>query len=1028
MVGHAYGVARLLHGLAGFGVALAVLSAPAYGQNATAISSGVSPSGAFNFSIPIRVPPGTAGVQPALSLTYNSQSGSGVAGVGWNLSGASVITRCPRTIAVDGVKGGVNIDSNDRLCLDGQRLLYQAGGSGYGTGGAIYFTEIFNGSKIVQLGGTAQIMMIRPGQINRGGGGAIIYAAAPPAGDVEPVAVPPATSGGAEGSQPTIGKPTVTSNASALAVGTVNPDSATVRFRVFTKAGEVMEYVDAPYNTVSGTNGIRMWLLSKVIDVKGNYFDLSYGYDDNIGEYNLTRIRYTGNAAKGLLPYNEVRFTYEVRPDTTTAYLGGAKLSSTKRLTSISTWYTPSSGGALTRVTQYQLNYDLSPVTKRSRLRSVQEQAFDSAGNSASLNPISFNYSEDAAGASDWGTNWSSGAMDWGFSAGRAWVDMIGGGRAGFCRQVGSPGNYRLVCNQSRGSDLYGYYVSQPLPINPSYGGYYADVNGDGILDFCNVTANNGGGPVYCHLGPISGSMTTLTTPYIDIGWPDGRAFVDVNGDGRADYCRITGSNVNDGGAFLYCRMSDGGTFGAEVGSGQAIDPGFGSAHPADLQARYWADVNGDGLPDFCRGVGSWNPNYYIRCSLAPNFNPANDWTVNVDHGYGPGRQFVDINGDGKADLCRIVGSNPYYLKCAISTGTTFVDTYIGGVLNDPGYAEGRAWADVNGDGLPDFCRLTNGSAPYNVTCRVSPAYTTDVVVATVWDAGYTDTRDFADTAGDGRARFCRLVGGGNWSNDAICTGRPLASADVMTSFTSGLGLVTTVQSAPLPSLTGDRYQRASLKSYPQQNVTPPMFVVRDLVTGVPGGTVTTSYGYINPVNDALGRGFAGFESVYSWNDKTQMRSQTWSNLAWPYAGSPSTQLVMQPNNAGSVSSSSVSYQGMRLDPLAGTWVAGCVAGQVCTVGPSTSISRSWDLNRTPLPQTKTTTQIDGWGNPKSVIVETLNGTLESFNGPTPTGTSPEGTPTGYRKTTTSDYLNDPAKWWIGRLLKSTVTSEKPAE
>jgi hypothetical protein len=30
---------------------------------------------------------------------------------------------CSKTIAIDGVKGGVNYDDNDRYCLDGQRLI-----------------------------------------------------------------------------------------------------------------------------------------------------------------------------------------------------------------------------------------------------------------------------------------------------------------------------------------------------------------------------------------------------------------------------------------------------------------------------------------------------------------------------------------------------------------------------------------------------------------------------------------------------------------------------------------------------------------------------------------------------------------------------------------------------------------------------------------------------------------------------------------------------------------------------------------
>jgi hypothetical protein len=83
--------------------------------------------GAANYTIPITVPPGIAGMQPELSINYNSNTGNGQLGVGFSLGGLSIIHRCSKTIATDGTKGGVNYDSNDRYCLDGQRLIATAG-------------------------------------------------------------------------------------------------------------------------------------------------------------------------------------------------------------------------------------------------------------------------------------------------------------------------------------------------------------------------------------------------------------------------------------------------------------------------------------------------------------------------------------------------------------------------------------------------------------------------------------------------------------------------------------------------------------------------------------------------------------------------------------------------------------------------------------------------------------------------------------------------------------------------------------
>ena len=110
----------------------------------------VGQGGAATYTMPIGVPAGVAGMQPELSINYNSNGGNGLLGVGFSLGGMSAITRCPATFAQDGEKGGVYFDERDRFCLDGQRLIPISGANG--AIGTEYRTEIDGFSKIISYG------------------------------------------------------------------------------------------------------------------------------------------------------------------------------------------------------------------------------------------------------------------------------------------------------------------------------------------------------------------------------------------------------------------------------------------------------------------------------------------------------------------------------------------------------------------------------------------------------------------------------------------------------------------------------------------------------------------------------------------------------------------------------------------------------------------------------------------------------------------------------------------------------------
>lgn len=84
---------------------------------------GVSATGAATYTIPIKVAPGTNGLEPSLSVNYSSQAGNGLLGYGWSLTGLSAITRTPQSHYFDGENDNATTIVHYNYALDGSRLL-----------------------------------------------------------------------------------------------------------------------------------------------------------------------------------------------------------------------------------------------------------------------------------------------------------------------------------------------------------------------------------------------------------------------------------------------------------------------------------------------------------------------------------------------------------------------------------------------------------------------------------------------------------------------------------------------------------------------------------------------------------------------------------------------------------------------------------------------------------------------------------------------------------------------------------------
>ncbi|HTF82037.1 MAG TPA: SpvB/TcaC N-terminal domain-containing protein, partial [Cytophagales bacterium] len=87
-------------------------------------SASATPLGDANYNIPIELPAGIAGMQPSLSINYNSNAGDGILGMNWILTGLSEIQRTAVKRYYNGVEAaGVIYDNSDMFVLDGEVLV-----------------------------------------------------------------------------------------------------------------------------------------------------------------------------------------------------------------------------------------------------------------------------------------------------------------------------------------------------------------------------------------------------------------------------------------------------------------------------------------------------------------------------------------------------------------------------------------------------------------------------------------------------------------------------------------------------------------------------------------------------------------------------------------------------------------------------------------------------------------------------------------------------------------------------------------
>lgn len=191
-----------------------------------------------------------------------------------------------------------------------------------------------------------------------------------------------------------------------------------------------------------------------------------------------------------------------------------------------------------------------------------------------------------------------------------------------------------------------------------------------------------------------------VTSGKINPGYDAGLGWADVNLDGYLDFCRVTDSNTAIGG--LACLLTDGsGGFSAKeiLSPVDYSSPGI-VGHGFDVgfeEGRTWADFNDDKRSDYCRVMEGNEIRGRIECALstADKIGPSLR-SLPLDPGQLAGRAFLDVNGDGRADYCRVAGGRAVCTLGAVATTTVPVHSFsvAPGFCNGGGYTVFRVTDD----------------------------------------------------------------------------------------------------------------------------------------------------------------------------------------------------------------------------------------------------------------------------------------------------------------------------------------------
>ena len=502
----------------------------------------VTLAGSATYQIPIRVAPGTAGMQPSVALSYDSQARGGPLGAGWAISGLSVITRGPKDARLDGLPDGVRMAETDALYLDGQRLI-GVRTEGTGTDRLIeYRKQNDDQTQVIEKGAdfaTARFL------VKTKGGLTIVFDSVP----------------GAPADQ----------------------NRGDIRF----SDGSVLLRAE-----------------SRLLDSAGNFIDFYYLVNGN-GNYDVKSIRYTGHVATSDTaeqpPYASVEFKYETAPRSLQNFVAGHSLIVDTRLTGILARVASKAddvaNASWLQVARYSFEYDDRETANRFVLKTIHQFGEDDS----ELRPTLFSYSAPAIGWADAAYSYPAVlATHEEIAAGYRFAHVSTSPKAlpdllYAAQDNGQLESFSFQNNGNSWSSLDSF--KSPIPFanedGKDLGVILVDINGDGRSDL--LQAYQIGSQV-----PVRASYTTGAT-----GWDKQSAFelpfvVSKDGVVVAKY-RLETWTGGKGPDLLFQSGSQRG-FLANAGSGWKVDNRY--LPPFDLANPTWTvDIDCSGKPSLIGAI-----------------------------------------------------------------------------------------------------------------------------------------------------------------------------------------------------------------------------------------------------------------------------------------------------------------------------------------------------------------------------------------------------------------------------------------